>query len=323
MGKLFTDEQIAQANQINILEYARQAGYSVEKITPKEYKIPGFGGLRIDGAGRKWNCFSANAGGGPIQFVMYTEKKSWVEAVKQLLSLSQNQNNFLYRTSRDIEKETEEKGEFVLPEKNSTYKHVFAYLINTRKIDKDIVISMVKQKKIYENTHRSCVFVGYDQEGISRYASVRSTNTTGSSYRGDVANSDKAFAFSIKGLSNTIRVFESPIDALSYTAFLKQFGSENKDHMLALGCLGDVSLEHYLKGHPEINRIIFCLDNDQWGHQALDRWVEKYKPNYAVAHHFPKGKDWNEDLVSFFKEMEQRREAEATLDLESEEEAII
>ncbi|MCO5386998.1 MAG: DUF3991 domain-containing protein [Desulfosporosinus sp.] len=184
MGKLFTDEQIAQANQINVIEYARQAGYPVEKITSKEYKIPGFGGLRIDGAGRKWNCFSANAGGGPIQFVMYTEEKSWVDAVKQLLGLSSNQIDSLYRVPRDIEKEKEEKGEFILPEKNGTYKHVFAYLINTRKIDKDIVVSMVKEKKLYENTHRSCVFVGYDQVGTARYASVRSTNTMGSSYRG-------------------------------------------------------------------------------------------------------------------------------------------
>ncbi|HBV88467.1 MAG TPA: topoisomerase [Desulfosporosinus sp.] len=310
MGKLFTDEQIAQANQINILEYARQAGYTVEKITPKEYKIPNYGGLRINGTGSKWNSFTDKAGGGPIQFVMYMEKKSWVEAVKELLGIIETQNYYLYRAPRDIEKEKEEKGEFVLPEKNSTYKHVFGYLINTRKIDKDIVVSMVKDKKLYENTHRSCVFVGYDQEGTARYASVRSTNTKGSSYRGDVANSEKAFAFNLAGSSNTIRVFEAPIDALSYATFLKHFDSENMDHMLALGCLGDVALKRYLKDHPEINQIIFCLDNDQWGREALNRWIEDYKPDYSLAYHFPKGKDWNEDLVSFFKEMEQRRDGQ-------------
>ncbi|WP_298203093.1 DUF3991 domain-containing protein [Desulfosporosinus sp.] len=309
MGKLFTDEQIAQANQINILEYARQVGYTVEQITPKEFKIPNYGGLRINGTGSKWNCFTEKDGGGPIQFVMYMEKKSWVEAVKELLGLSANENSSMRRVTRDIEKE-KEKGEFVLPEKNSTYKHVFAYLINTRKIDKDIIFSMVKEKKLYENTHRSCVFVGYDREGAARYASVRSTNTQGSSYRGDVANSDKAFAFNIAGASNTIRVFEAPIDALSYATFLKHFDSENKDHMLALGCLGDAALKRYLNDHPVVNKIIFCLDNDRWGHEALNRWVEAYKPDYSLAHHFPKGKDWNEDLVSFFKEMEQRRDGQ-------------
>lgn len=314
--KLFTDEQIDMANNVNILEYARRADYPIEEITPKEFKIPKHGGLRIDGNGHKWNCFSAQKGGeavyggGPIQFVMYMEKKSWVEAVKQLLGLpavSDLSQRSLYRPPQ---KDEEEKGELVLPEKNNTYKHVFAYLINTRKIDKDIVASLVKQKKLYENSHRSCVFVGYDHEGAAKYASVRSTNTTGSSYRGDVANSNKTWAFRMEGTSQTIRVFEAPIDALSYATFFKHYGIDNKDHMLALGCLGDAALEQYLKDHPEIKQIIFCVDNDKWGHQAVERWTDKYKSDYSVAYHFPKGKDWNEDLISFIKEMERREVAE-------------
>ncbi|AFM01478.1 DNA primase [Desulfitobacterium dehalogenans ATCC 51507] len=315
--KLFTDEQVDMANNINILEYARQAGYPIEQISPKEFKIPKQGGLRIDGNGHRWNCFSTKTGGGPIQFVMYMEKKSWVEAVKQLLGLSATLDSAqsLYRPPQKPEVE---KGELVLPEKNNTYKHVFAYLINTRKIDKDIVSFMVKQKKLYENSHRSCVFVGYDQDGVAKYASVRSTNTMGSSYRGDVANSDKTWAFRMDGTSDTIRVFEAPIDALSYATFFKQYGIENHDHMLALGCLGDVALEQYLKDHPEIKQIIFCVDNDKWGHQAVERWTDKYKSDYSIAHHFPKGKDWNEDLISFFKEMESR---EVDLELDQAEEA--
>lgn len=320
--KLFTDEQIAQANQVNILEYARRVGHTVEQVTAREYKIPNYGGLRIDGNGQRWNCFSAQKGGGPIQFVMFTESKSWKEAVMQLLGISQTLDsgqNHLYHQAEKLEKAEDGKGEFVLPEKNSTYKHVFAYLINTRKIDKDIVASMVKQKKLYENTHRSCVFVGYDQEGVARYASVRSTNTNGSSYRGDVANSNKAYAFRMEGISETLRVFEAPIDALSYATFLKIHNQPyQQDHFLALGCLGDVALKQYLKDHPEIKRIIFCLDNDQWGHKAAERWAEKYKQNYSIALHFPKGKDWNEDLVSFLKEMESRREVDSELVEEAE-----
>lgn len=323
MPKLFTDEQIAQANRTNILEYARQAGYPIEQITPKEYKIPGYGGLRIDGSGRKWNCFSAKAGGGPIQFVMYMESIPWREAVKKLLGFSPSlyvQDGTLeYRREKVIEKENEEKSEFNLPEKNNTYKHVFAYLINTRKIDKDIVVSIVNKKKLYENAHRSCVFVGYNPEGVAKYASVRSTNTIGSSYRGDVANSNKAYSFRIEGTSNTVRVFEAPIDALSYATFLKHFEPNNKDHLLALGCLGDVSLEQYLKDHPDIDQIIFCLDNDQWGRAACDRWIEKYKPDYLLAYHFPKKKDWNEDLVCFFNQREKGRDLIISEEMETEE----
>jgi len=41
----FTDEQIAQANSINIIDYARRRGYHVKQVTAHSYKIPGFGGL--------------------------------------------------------------------------------------------------------------------------------------------------------------------------------------------------------------------------------------------------------------------------------------
>lgn len=41
---------------------------------------------------------------------------------------------------------TETKGKMVLPEKNDTYKHLFAYLIKLRNIDKEVVSEFVDRQ---------------------------------------------------------------------------------------------------------------------------------------------------------------------------------
>ena len=72
--QLFTDQQIEQANQVNLIAYARSRGHEVKRISNNSYKLPGYGGLFISGDGAKWNWFSQNKGGGSIQFVMEMEE---------------------------------------------------------------------------------------------------------------------------------------------------------------------------------------------------------------------------------------------------------
>lgn len=38
--------------------------------------------------------------------------------------------------------------------------------------------------------------------------------------------------------------------------------------------LHDGTLEQYLKENPHIESITFCLDNDQWGREAIQRQVQ-------------------------------------------------
>lgn len=227
-----------------------------------------------------------------------------MDAVKQLLDT----NPASYAYQRD-NKEHEEikKGEFILPEKNNTFKHLFAYLIGRRKIDKEIVYDLVKRGKLYENKYCSCVFVGHDREGIPKFASIRSTNTQGQSFRCDVANSDKAYSFSIEGSTRTVCIFESPIDLMSYLTFIKLHGITNfNDHMLSLGGLSDKALERYLKDYPSITRLTLCLDNDEAGRFASEQLKNKYRDRYEIRCHLPRAKDWNEELVSFNSALEQQ-----------------
>jgi hypothetical protein len=296
----FTDEQIAIANSVNILDYAKNTGYPLKQISRSSFKVPKYGGLYINADGHKWYWFTRDKGGGAIQFVMEMEQKTWVEAVKTLLGLYID----VSKHQPDNKLTQEEKVEMVLPEKNNTYKHVIAYLIQTRKIDKDIVYDSIKERKIYENKYRSCVFVGYDKEGIPRYASYRSTNTKGKTYRGDVKNSDKSFPFCVEGNNDIVNVFESPIDLMSYLTLLKINNiSDFNNHCISLGCVADLALEKYLKDNPNINKIVVCLDNDKAGRFGYEKIKEGYEEKYMVCSHFPKGKDFNEDLVSLVNKM--------------------
>ncbi len=308
--KRFTEDEIAKANDTNIIAYANHIGLVLKKIG-QSYKVKGHGGLYIDASGSKWNWFSKDIGGGPIQFVMEMEDKNWVDAVYTLIG---TEKSTLPKRPKPV---PEEKGPFILPDKNDTYKHVIAYLIQSRGIDKEVVYDFISQDKLYENSQRSCIFVGYDEKNEPKYASVRSTNTQGKSYRGDVKNSDKAFPFSHVGRSDTVCVFESPIDLMSYLTLLGYHGIETFDHhMISLGGVADKALEHYLIIHPEINRMMLCLDNDAAGHFACQQLNEKYHENYKLFRHSPTGKDFNEDLLTIKSSLQNRQVREPSIGYE-------
>lgn len=309
--KKFTDDQIHQANQVSLLELTKELGYYPEK-RGTNYHIKDHGGLYINDERNSFYCWAAEAGGGPIQFLMKFENMKWVEAMKYLVGDGTDIQN----VNRDMkwQKPKEEKRtEFKLPEKSqNSYKRLFAYLLKARGLDKDIVMNLVNHKKIYEShPHHNVVFVGYDEDGQPKQAFQRGT-VTGITFKGEVPGGDKNYCFAMEGKGDSLTVYEAAIDAISHASILKHFGmSWKKEHRIALGCLSDHSLEGYLKRHPEIKNITFALDNDDeakfstgqpapnWGQQAAGKFAEKYaKLGYTTSIEKPMAKDWNEDLMN-------------------------
>jgi len=284
-------------------------GYPLNKITSNSFKIPGYGGLYIHSRGLKWNRFSGDIGGGTIQFVMHMENKSWVAAVKELLDMPVDQYAYSLKEHQKSREYEAEKKPFKLPEKNESFKHIFAYLIGTRKIDKQIVYELVKLKKIYENKYNGCVFVGYDNYGEAKYAAIRGTNPS-TQYRKDVAGADKSYPFAINVKdtnvctnstfkSNSLFVFESPIDMMSYLSLLKLYRIKEFDaHCISLGGVCDLALERFLEENSHITEITLGLDSDEAGRLACEQVRQKYLERYDIRRHLPKGKDFNEELVS-------------------------
>lgn len=319
--KRFTDDQINEANQVSILELSRRLGYNPVK-RGTNYHISDHGGLYISNEKNSFYCWAAETGGGPIQFLMKFENMNWVEAMKYLVGDAQE----IHRESKSIKWQKPEEvkhTEFKLPEKSQTsYKRLFGYLLKARGLDKDIVMQLVNQKKIYEShPHHNVVFVGYDENGQPRQAFQRGT-VTGITFKGEVPGSNKNYCFTMEGNSDRLIVYEAAIDAISHATIYKEHGMGwKKEHRIALGCLSDRPLEGYLKRHPEIKHITFALDNDydakysnglpapNWGQQAAEKYAEKYrKAGYNTRIETPIAKDWNEDLLNIHELEKARKE---------------
>ena len=150
---------------------------------------------------------------------------------------------------------------------------------------------------LYEDAiHHNCVFVGRDSIGQAKYAGLRGTyDRDGKGFRGDVTGSDKNVGFSIPHdpRLDEVRVFEAPIDLMSYLTLHR-----HTSNALALCGLYEGALKNYLQAHPKIRRIVLCLDADALGRETTRRLKEQYvEQGYAVTVEKPRsGKDWNEYL---------------------------
>ena len=76
------------------------------------------------------------------------------------------------------QKKQERKQPFALPNPHSDMRRVYAYLVKTRLIDREVVSYFAKAKLLYESCEKSkdgmkeyhnAVFVGYDENGVPRH----------------------------------------------------------------------------------------------------------------------------------------------------------
>jgi hypothetical protein len=172
---------------------------------------------------------------------------------------------------------------FTLPPRNINNNRVMAYLCQSRGIDGQVVIDCLRKKTIYEDAeHHNVVFVGFDKANNAMYAGLRGTYTKDgqASFKGEVEGSNKAFswAYTPSKPSETLFVYESPIDAMSHMTLHKMDGKDYKAaNRLSLGTVSYLPLEQYLADHPEIKRVGFCLDNDLAGRRKTQEFMASLK----------------------------------------------
>ena len=287
----FTEDEIRQANSVDILSLARGYGYEPEKAGRKAVHMKHSGGLYIFPENNRffqWTGPDDGVKGGAIDFVMREEKLSFPEAVGKLIG-----KEFSPSVKQVVPYEKKEREPLVLPEKADNMKRAYWYLVSVRGISPKIVSHFMNRKMIYqEKKYGNCVFVGYDAEGTARYCSMRATRDN-SSFKMDATGSDKSYPFFHEGKTDLLIVTEAPIDLMSYLTLHR-----NTPNALALCGLYDGALQAYLADHPQIKRIELCLDADGPGREAARQFQNKYTAmGYAVTVEEPRsGKDWNEYL---------------------------
>ena len=281
MKMQYTEEQIARANQTDLVSFLNEQGEQLVK-SGREYRWKKHDSVTV--SGNRWYRHSQNKGGYPVDFVMEFYHATFPEAVKMLI---------------DEEGEGRQKSclapspDFRLPEKSETNETVIKYLTEIRRLEKDLVEEWIAGGNIYEEKkHHNVVFVGRDADGIPRYAHCRGTG--GIKYRGDVAGSDKSYGFCHRGEDNQLFVFEAAIDLLS---FIQLFPKDwKKRSYLSLGGVSSVALMTFLSERPQITSVFLCLDNDHAGNEASEKLAIEIPDGYSVIRLKPSRKDWNEIL---------------------------
>lgn len=154
-------------------EYLRVRGEKLERVGI-EHKL-----IYYDSSGKhdsitirgsKWFDHKNQVGGGAIKFMQEFYDMDFQTAVQELLG--QRVTPLSHSPPKAIAKE--EKKEFRLPQANTNMHRVYAYLIKQRFIAPEVITHFAKQHTLYEDKeHHNAVFVGIDENGVPRQASVQ------------------------------------------------------------------------------------------------------------------------------------------------------
>ena len=250
----YTKQQIAAADHTDLAAFLLSRGETVARKGRESFWEKHQ--VWIDGA--KWYSHYENVGGHAIDFVKRYFGLSFSDAVRELVGET---------VSVPVPSVQSEKRTLVLPERNPTMDRVYTYLMEKRFIAREIISHFAHERTLYEDAlHHNCVFVGLDEQGQPRHVHKRST--TGS-YKQTVTGSEAEYAFHHDGVSDTVFVFEAPIDLL---AFLTLHPDDWQKHTYVSLCsVSEKALLHRLEVNPNLQKVVLCLDNDAAGIVASER----------------------------------------------------
>ena len=292
----FTDEQKQRANSVDLTVFLKMQG---ETLLPsgREKRIQSNHSITV--RGNEWFDHATKEGGLAIDFVQNYYGKSFPDAVTMLLNGEQGVP-YAKAKDRDISRKP-----FALPPSNNDMRRVFAYLIKHRLIDREVVSFFAREKLIYESKepsadgskeYHNAIFVGYDENGVSRHAHKRGIYTEGKGFKGNIDNSNPCYSFHYMGISDRLYVFEAPIDLLSFITVHKN--SDWKKHSyLALCGISEQSIFKSIENNADLAHVVLCLDHDSAGIEASEKIEDMLaERNLNCSRLVPCFKDWNEDL---------------------------
>jgi len=292
----FTEEQKDRANSVDLVDFLQKRR---EKLLPSGRDKRLASDRSITVRGNEWYDHSLEYGGYSIEFVQQFYHCSYPEAVTMLLGGEQSE---VYMPAE--KKPEEPKKPFAPPAAHSDMRSIYGYLLKARLLDRAVINAFVKKKLIYESCEKSkddrkeyhnAIFVGLDEYGIPRHAHKKGVYTKGAGFKGNVEGSNPDYSFHYIGTDNSLYVFEAPIDLLSYITLHPQ--DWEKHSYVALCGLSEYAMTKLLELHPNINRVVFCLDHDAEGIEASEKYHDLLTGRGILCEReLSAQKDWNEDL---------------------------
>ena len=308
----FTHEQMRKIRDMDLLTYLQTyEPTNLVHVHGKEYCTREHDSLKISNG--KWMWWSRGFGGSSaLDYLIKVEGFTFVDAAKKIIGeVEAKPPIFVSNNPKESAKR------LLLPDKNKTSKKVMHYLMS-RGIKMEIVQWCLQENLIYESlTYHSCIFVGYDDDDMARYAAFRGIGNE--KVMGEATGSDKRYSFKIDCLGSTLHVFEGAIDLLSFASLNAHLCDDWKlDPMLSLGGVYapktpysgklPAALETYLESNPNISTVSLHLDNDFAGRSASKMLQELLEDCYEVRDAPPLfGKDMNDELLHFLGEKKKAR----------------
>ena len=302
----YQPEEIQKAKEMDLYTYLKN--YEPDELvhfSRGTYMTRTHDSLKISNG--MWYWFSRGIGGKTaLEYLIQVRDYSFIQAVETILGYSKERPPITYQQTKKVQ-----NIRLILPRKSDTTDRIMSYLCS-RGIDKDIISECIDSRLIYEDLpNHNVVFVGYDKNNIPRYAGIRATND--SRYMKDAYGSHKAFSFKLDAIekNDTVHLFESAIDLLSYATLNKLENKEwYKDNLLSLAGVYQpakkideskipLALNYYLNQNQNIKKIYLHFDNDSAGRIATIALKTILPKQYEVIDDPPKvGKDFNDFLCS-------------------------
>ena len=295
MSKYIPPDLIEKAKKVDLLTFFKN--YYPEELvqeTKTQYCTKTHDSLKMSNG--LWNWCSRGIGGkNAMDFLEKTQGISFPESAEIVLEKMQIKTPIFVK-----QKYKSDNVSLILPDKNDNENRAKSYL-KSRGIDEEIIQKCIEKHLIYEEKYyHNVVFVGYDEAGNAKYAGCRATNNT--NVKMDATGSNKSYSFRLESnkKADKIYVFEGAIDLLSYATFFKLYG-QNWEEKTMISLAGvyqpakileqskvPITIEDYLKKHPEITKICLCLDSDTAGKNAAKALRIVLSDKYEIIDKPPK-----------------------------------
>ena len=307
---MIDEKTVEQARNADVVVFLEQRHGFTFAHRGGAYRCRQHPSLAVKSDRLSWFWHSRGVGGhGAIDYLMKMEHMPFRQAVEAVSGV----------TPPTVPSQREEPPKaLMLPEKAGISLRLYDYLCGRRGIDSDIVNTLIQKEKLYEDKRKNVVFVGHDEYGKARFASLRGTYGD-PPFRGDCAGSDKRYSFSMAACvpSERLYIFESPIDAMSHAslenAAVGVAGAWERHSRLSLAGTSETALPFFLNQHPAVRELAFCLDNDPAGREAAALMARKYADKgYHTSIILPVGKDFNEDLQARVKQIRAEKQPKSS-----------
>ena len=289
-------EVLQQARQVDLLSYlqANEPGNLV-RLSGNNYCTRDHDSLKISNG--KWHWFSREIGGSSaLDYLIKVRNYTFLQAVEALVGPGS-----ITPVPRKKEPVKKEPRKLLMPELEK-YPYQAKRYLKSRGIHPVIIDYCIEHSLLFESAgYHNAIFVGYDTNGIARYAAMRGTQ---SKYKSEVTGSDKHFSFSIQATPDAehVHLFEAAIDLLSEGRDWK------RDALLSLAGVFKtkrenvvpVALQQYLEDHPGISTVHLHLDNDEVGRGAAAGIIGGLAGKYVILDEPPASgcKDVNDELMA-------------------------